>query len=709
MKDTPIILADDVDLSFMHDVKPVAMRKGQKRTENRPEKWIDLITAFDIETTRIDIKIGLKRIEHHSIMYIWQWQIDEYVTVIGRTWDEFIRFYERMNKVLEKMGFDCVVYVHNLSYEFQFLWEILDLANTAKIFATSLRDVLYFKRDHFTFRCSERLSNDSLRHWCETLKTDHQKLGMDYSVKRYPWTELPDDVIAYSVTDVVCLVEAVKKQMSMHGDTLYSIPYTATGYIRRILKREMWFYRTAIQEQTNDLSIYRLLRLAFRGGNTHASNALAGIPLEEVESWDRSSSYPDILVNEKFPVTRFKEEPPDIKAFNACIKSKRACLVKIRYWDLHTKPGITCPYICYSSCSKFGLIKPYDATCDNGRIIGCKFAEMVLTDVDYQIIESTYTWSKMQIVELYSARYGYLPKPIRDICIDLYRRKTALKGVESDEIEYMRMKNLLNSIYGCMVQRAISPEVYINEDGHWDYKPGYDEAVEYSKYVEKTFLNYSWGVWCCAIARLRLEEGINICGQREFIYCDTDSVKCLGHPDFSDYNAKRIKASKASGAYATDIDGNSHYMGVFEHEYTAKQFVTLGAKRYAATYPNKKSGLDELHLTISGVDKEKGAEELTIKGGIEVFQDGIVFENSGHIAAFHNDHPGKTITIDGHEVKLTSNVCLIETPYTLKIEKEYKGILQKIALNYARQAEKDLPFMKFSLEYQEEMDYTVFA
>ena len=708
MKDTPIIKADDADLSFLDNIKPVKMRKGQRRTENRPERWIDLITAFDIETTRVDIRVGLKRIEHHSIMYIWQWQIDEYITVIGRTWEEFTRFYNRFNAILKRMGLDCVVFVHNLSYEFQFLWEILDLDHTAKIFATSMRDVLYFKRDMFTFRCSERLSNDTLRHWCATLKTEHQKLEMEYAEKRYPWTDLPDDVIRYAVIDVVCLVEAVKKQMAMHHDNLYSLPYTSTGYIRRLLKREMYFYRISVQEQTNDLYIYRMLRLAYRGGNTHASNAQAGVPLDNVESWDRSSSYPDVLVHNKFPVTRFKAERPTIEDLKYLIKSQRACLVKIRYWDLHTNLGITCPYITYSTCARTGLIKPYSTECDNGRVISAKFIEMVITDVDWKIIESTYNYSKTQVVELYSARYGYLPKPIIDICIDLYRKKTALKGSLADEIEYMREKNLLNSIYGCMVQRAISPEVYINKEGYWDYKPGYDENVEYRKYCEKTFLNYAWGVWCCSIARLRLEEGINICGQSQFVYADTDSVKCLCHPDFTDYNNQRIKDAKASGAYATDIDGNVHYMGVFEHEYTASEFITLGAKRYVAVYPGK-SGKDELHLTISGVDKRKGAEELILKGGISSFADGITFKNSGHIAAFHNDHPNKTLTIDGHQIRLTSNICLVDTPYTLKINKEYKRVLEKIAIQKAREQEKDLPFLQFDIEYLDDMDYTDLA
>lgn len=700
MKDTPIVAARDVDLSFMDNVKPAKLRRGVKITENRPERWIDLITAFDIETTRIDFRVG-RHEEHHSIMYIWQWQIDEYVTVIGRTWDEFKEFWTRLNTILEARDLDCIVYVHNLSYEFQFLWEILDLANTAKIFATSMRDVLYFRRDRLTFRCSERLANDSLRHWCKTLKTDHQKLEMSYTEKRFPWTELSDDVLAYCVNDVVCLVEAIKKQLEMHGDNLYSIPYTSTGYIRKLLRREMYYFKYAVQEQTNDLYIYRMLRLAFRGGNTHAGNSLAGIPLYDVVSWDRSSSYPDVIVHRQFPMTRFKPEPPTFAALEKNIKSGRACLVKLRLRDLQAKPGNTCPYISYSTCARYGLLKPYNTACDNGRVLSADIIEMVITDIDYKIICKTYDWNKedSKVIELYSARYGYLPKPIRDMCIYLYQRKTELKGSGTDEIEYLRSKNLINAIYGCMVQRAISPPVYINEKGFWDYKPGYDEQAEYEKYKEKTFLNYAWGVFVCAHARAELQAGIEIAGYQNFVYCDTDSVKCLGDPDFTAYNQRKIKEAKESGAYAIDHDGNIHYMGVFEKEYTASEFVTLGAKRYAAVHPDNNGNL-ELYLTISGVDKRKGAYELKQKGGISAFRDGIVFQDSGHIAAFHNDRPRKTLHIDGHDLRLTSNVALVDTPYTLKIEKDYKDVLKKILIAHMRDKQKDLPLVLFDLDEQ---------
>jgi hypothetical protein len=73
----------------------------------------DIITAFDIETTRI------KEIEQ-SIMYVWKFQFGLDYTVKGRTWEQFILLCKAISSKLKDGEYICV-FVHNLSYEFQFL------------------------------------------------------------------------------------------------------------------------------------------------------------------------------------------------------------------------------------------------------------------------------------------------------------------------------------------------------------------------------------------------------------------------------------------------------------------------------------------------------------------------------------------------------------------------------------------------------------
>ena len=682
MQDTPIIRYDG-DISKLLKIGKAKPGKGK-----RPKKaYMDIITAFDIETTVIETGVG-----YHSVMYIWQWQIGELYTVIGRTWEEFIAFYNRLDEIARSKELIIPVFVFNLSYEFQFLWEILDLSHTAEIFATNLRNVLYFNRGNMEWRCAQRLSNDNLRHWCAEMGVDHQKTELDYTGTRYPWTELTDDELRYCINDVIGLVECVEKQIHIYGDTIYSLPLTSTGYIRRIVKKEMFWIRDTVTKQINDLPIYRMLRNAYRGGNVHGSNTLVGCILSDVVGKDRSSSYPDVMMHCPMPVTKFRPELPSLTEAIRLIKAKRALLVRALLYGVHAKSGNTCPYISYSQCEKAEYIKPLNTKCDNGRIVSADLIEMTITDVDLMIILDTYDIDNLEITEMYSARYGELPYPIKSIIKELYKNKTTLKGVPGKEIEYMKSKNLINAIYGMMSQRAITPDAIIDpEKNEWTYDE-YNEAEEYDKYKKKAYLNYAWGVWICAWARLRLQEGIEIAGYYNFVYCDTDSVKSLGDPDFTEYNRKRIADAKKSGAYAVDANGITHYMGVFETEYVAERFVTLGSKRYAY----EEGG--QLHMTVAGVDKERGTRELEKKGGLEKFRENLTFQDSGHISATYNDHPDLTLNIDGHKLKITSNVALVETPYSLTMEREYHNIMVLAMTAYKRMSQPDLPYMVWNLD-----------
>ena len=103
--------ADFQPEQYFHKCPIVKNRKGNPAGKKR--HYIGITTAFDIETTLID------DIEQ-SVMYIWQWQFGEDYTVIGRTWEEFLDLQKRVQNSIPADHW-LVVYVHNLSYEFQFL------------------------------------------------------------------------------------------------------------------------------------------------------------------------------------------------------------------------------------------------------------------------------------------------------------------------------------------------------------------------------------------------------------------------------------------------------------------------------------------------------------------------------------------------------------------------------------------------------------
>ena len=643
-------------------------RRKRGNPGTRMQYWYkDIVTAFDIETTRI-IEI------EQSVMYIWQWAFGPDLVVIGRTWNEFIDF---KNKLLEHMGESekLLVFVHNLSYEFQFLKGIYEF-KTGDIFALDNRKVLRCMMDNrIEFRCSYLHSNMSLDEYTEKMGVEHRKLSgseFDYSKIRYSWTPMSDEELAYCIHDVVGLVEAVTVDMAHEKDNLYTFPLTSTGYVRRDAKKAMReVYHGWLTQQLPTWHIYEMCREAFRGGNTHANRFFADQIVKNVHSVDRSSSYPDVLVNRKFPVGRFYEiGEVSEKRYRELMYHNRAILARVRFYGIKLRRyDWGSPYLSKDRCRYI-----QGARYDNGRVMNAAFLETTITDVDFKIIEEEYEWESVRFVDTAYTYYGLLPESFRDLVIEYYRRKTALKGIKDKELDYYRSKAKLNSLYGMTAQDPCKVPI-IFEDNMLDFDEGADLAEILAKDNRRRQLPpYQIGVWVTAWAREELEEGIRKVYDTEgayFIYTDTDSIKYIGDVDWTDYNDERIRRSTASGAFADDPKGVRHYMGVFEYEGAAAKFVTLGAKKYC--YEDQDG---HIHLTVAGVVKKAGAKELEEHGGIKAFKPSFIFNTSGCVEAVYNDKPDmRFYAVDGHMLEITSNVVLRPSTYTLGITNEYEYLL----------------------------------
>lgn len=651
----------------------VQKRKQGNQGTRKKVNYADILTAFDIETSTIETPHGPQ-----AFMYIWQWQIGLDITILGRTWDEFLQCVEKLESALPS-NTTLVVYVHNLSYEFQFLRNVYDF-KMEDVFALTSRKVL--KCTMFDglleFRCSYIHSNMSLAVYTAKMGAYHsKKVGdLDYNVVRYPFTLLTSTEIGYSVNDVRGLVEALMIEMEHDGDNLYTIPLTSTGYVRRDTKAAVRQERREIAKQiAPGMEVYTMLREAFRGGNCHANRFYADKILENVSSADRSSSYPDVLCNCKFPITRFEREPEhDFEAVNTLmLKCGRALLFRVALYNVRLREWWWgCPYLAKDKCKRVegGKI-------DNGRILEAEYVETTVTDVDWKIILEEYDFDDVGIYDLYSARYGYLPRPIIQTNIKYYRLKTELKNVEGQELLYLKSKNKLNSIYGMMAQNPVKEDVLFI-DGAFVVDPEADKEQLLIESNKKAFLAYQWGVWCTAWARYRLEEGIRLAGDA-FVYADTDSVKYIGNVSFAAYNRQRIKESKAAGAYAKDPKGNIHYMGVYEQEPGYDRFVTLGAKKYCVEQQGK------VHCTVSGVSKRDGGPELERAGGITAFKRGFVFRDAGGTESIYNDETDMMITMpNGQPLHIGPNVVIRDSTYTLGVSAEYAKILEEYETYYLR-------------------------
>lgn len=646
----------------MHIINVKASGRTTKKRTGRA--YYNAIGAFDIETTALD------DIEQ-SVMYIWQYALlnietKEIECIYGRTWDEWIWFSEILNSGCGSI----LTYVHNLAYEFQFLRGIHEFSPRDVFLIKSRKPLKINYLSGIEMRCSYMLTNCSLAKFTSDYKVEHQKLSgaeFDYSKKRFWFTKMSEREIDYAVNDVIGLVEAVYELMIANNDNPYSIPLTSTGYVRRDVRSAMFTWTRQHRDLFVPLNIQKMLQEAFRGGDTHANRYYTGLTVYNVVSSDRSSSYPDVLCNCEYPVTKFKFSMKNIRSE---IKSGKAVIAKITINNVVLKDKYNpAPYISSSKCAEtVNVIE------DNGRVLTAESLTMTITDIDFKIIDDEYIFTDLQTIVMYTADYGRLPGVLIDKIHEYYKGKTSLKGIEGKELDYMMSKQKINSCYGMMVQNPLKPTIEFFEYTEELFRvKELSEDEQLSEYYNKqAFIPYQWGVWCTAWARQRLRVAIKMTGDK-FIYCDTDSVKYIQDETITqkiaEYNTQLKTLSEASNSYADDCKGRRHYMGVYESDGKYEKFRTMGAKKYAY--------VDEtgLHVTISGVNKKLAPAELK---DIEAMRKGFIFNISGGTESKYNDSNYGRYGI----LNITTNLYISDSTYTLGYGKDYINLLTNMDYYY---------------------------
>lgn len=642
--------------------------------------FVNMACAFDIETT------NMKDAQRpYAFMYQWQFCLDHDV-FFGRTWDQFIDFvYQVIDRLQLSNKKKLVVYVHNLSFEFQFMRRFFPWSN---VFLKGPRNIVKATAaDCIEFRDSYALSNMSLGKFCSNTpnivfaKNDGEKY--DYRKIRTPDTKLSRQEQSYCYCDVAGLCECIKHLMK--EDNLAKIPMTSTGYVRRDFRREYAKdkrLRTIWKNTRLTPELYTICREAFRGGDTHASFNYVGQDLKDITSFDISSSYPAAMLLDQYPVTAFAKTDPA-----GWLRRNRmpgyAALLYVKFENLQYIGNAGMPYIALARCKHIDGCRIND----NGRVLRCgpdengfpAYCEMWLTDIDLKIIEHDYTWTGRWIGAVYVSEYGPLPDAHKNQVMEYFRRKTELKNVPGMEYEYGKAKNRLNAGYGMMVTDIAKAD--------WEYIAGdyvrkpYDLEEKLDDfYKSKTnFLRYEQGVWVTANARYRLRQMIWEVGE-DVVYVDTDSIKCR-HDHAAQFKAasdKIIEECKKHGYFATDPQGVTHYPGAWEDDGHYTFFKTLGSKRYLV----QEEGSTKFKTTIAGVDKRRGSEYFT-KHGPEAFSNGCCIKNAGHTVAYYNDDQIHYITVNGCRIKTAANVALLDESYTLGITNEYWDIIQKALANIA--------------------------
>lgn len=314
--------------------------------------------------------------------------------------------------------------------------------------------------------------------------------------------------------------------------------------------------------------------------------------MENVDSWDFTSSYPYVLVTHKYPSTEFKK---------CNITRAERMSTRFAYLLVVKFKNIKCKYFnTFISRSKCTSIK--NSVDDNGRVMQAEELTITLTDIDFRFILDTHKDIyedkpvEYEILECYYSSYNYLPKQFIEFVLQKYIDKTKYKNVEGKEVEYAIAKALFNSLYGMSVTNNIRDEVvFYNDDEKikhdnktWDeVKLTNEEIIDKLNDEKKaSFLSFAYGVWVTAYARNNLLRNV-IKLDDYVIYCDTDSMKLAEGYDktvIEDYN----KFVQGKIKYVSeqlqididkykpkDVDGIEHMLGLFDLDAHYEVFKTL--------------------------------------------------------------------------------------------------------------------------------------
>ena len=472
-----MVKVSDYDLSKVPQVDIV--RKYNPHTKSVQE-YLNVEMSFDIETT----SMLLNDTDKFAFMYEWTFGIhDRNYICYGRTWEQFIKLCDDLHSFYNLSdNRRCIIYVHNLGYEFQFMRKFFNWVN---VFSVDDRKPIKALCDKgIEFRDSYILSGYSLAKTAENLTSHKIKklLGdLDYKLVRTSETYLSPEELAYCNNDVEIVLDYINEQITQYGD-ITKVPLTNTGRVRSFVKDKC--YRNKVGKKTKSQraryinlmskltltpDIYMMLKQAFMGGFTHSSMKYTGYnenlaPLKNVSSIDFTSSYPYTMLSEKFPMSKAIPVNMQEGKFMDYYKSPNiGLLFECKLIGVHSKNTYE-SYLSESKCYRCkGLIT------NNGRIFQADEVTTTITDIDLKIILSCYEVEHIEISTCYRFILDYLPRPIITSILELYKNKTQLKNVEGKEVEYLLSKGMLNSVYGMCVTDIVRDEIIYNaENDLWE-------------------------------------------------------------------------------------------------------------------------------------------------------------------------------------------------------------------------------------------------
>lgn len=686
------------------------MKSKLSTTKKNVNKYRPDIITFDTETTSY---VTYKEVKHRDgkptvevdKKYAWAYvmDFDRYMCGVHlhtsfRVWEDVINYLDMLSNDCPK-GTRYVIWVHNLSFEFQFMKDWMPLT---EVFARKSHNVLRCVYKNIEFRDTLALSNCKLE---KLAKNEHlsvtKKVGdLDYDKIRTKGTPITEEEWGYIHSDTEIVAEYVAKKIKEYG-SISEIPMTSTGEVRYMFIKELSttkslekIHNLAVKYTAQTMELQNLLISTYSGAYTHCNYMWIDQTLHNLRCRDIASSYPFQMVARKYPTIWFKLK--DGMSFDEIIEKYPT---EDYAWVFHMRATNVIAKHCHNilSLHKAKHISS-DKIIDNGRIVSCQQLEFDMNEVDLANFIDFYNFDDLEIWDLHVSRKEYLPKELVKVILKLFKQKTGLKNVKGEEENYMRSKNRINGVYGSSVFNILNSGVFFDEISNMKFIKEDKTWNDFLKYTNnpKQYLWYSIGVWVTSYARRQVLTPIKKMSENA-VYCDTDSVKYLCYKRYENYweivnnslkdlYLKAMKFHKFTEdeyrfftAKYTDNDGIVHepeekFMGIFEEEEPYRHFKSLGSKRYLVEYYDGK-----VESTVAGAPKnlwqflgETNAEKF------RNFKNNFVLKNC---KLCHTYTEGRSfmciIDYTGNcEVQeVRSGVCLTPTDFSMNLTDEFFNFL----------------------------------
>lgn len=565
--------------------------------------------------------------------------------------EELIKWYEDLYDELDlrpskKFKKKLITFIHNASYDLSYLVPYInmlpDFGYSNQGIIEGQNKFLTYCRGSLEFRCSYRLSGMSLEKWSKEMNIEHKKqIGLyDYDAVLYPDSDLSEDAEKYDLYDVLSMQECLAKQLEYHNDTLVSVPFTSTGYVRRALRRacknDKYYRNEYFYDNRLNADLFDYLLKSYAGGMTHNNRFYRDMVIRTNKTYeytegikirvknighrDFKSHYPTQMTCYDFPLgvpqLIYKNDMPFYMTIGEILSysPKFSSMSVIRFYEAKLKDyKISMPFMqfskCYESHFDFKLL-------DNGRILHAKGEwYMYIDNLTLQILSEQYDM-EYEVLEVYRMLNKPLPQCIINVIDTYFKGKSDKKNLVHEltnefgkldpktleaEFDLMQFKKFINAIYGCTATNPLRDQYELSDDIEFFLTQSYNdkEAIQegLNNYYKgrNNFLAYQIGVWVTARARYELYEYIKCIGYERCLYCDTDSIFYI-KDKATEERIEALNAEKRKTAHHVTLsNGKVEYYDEFTPEPDCRAFKGLHSKCYGAVTAKG------LELTIAGI------------------------------------------------------------------------------------------------------------